>query len=333
MLNRNPPDLVVADEAHRLRNRSARVTVGGFQLCPKRFWALTGTPLERDREDFVTLLSLVVPHIFAPTDARLHPSSLRSRARQYVLRRRKQDILTELPPVLDSTQALDLSAAQDRAYRATVKQYRQKERNPGDDLALLTRLQLLCDIDPQSRQSSKVNRVVSLLGRIRLHGEKAVIFSYRLEPLRELERQIIDRWGREAVALLTGEMSDEDRDRSVTCFRSDERVLALLASTRVGGEGLTLIEANHVFLFNQWWNPSANDQARDRVVRIGQRRSVRVYRFCCRGTIEEMLEQILRSKRELFADSVESLAQGQPAAWAKIVQNVGVDGFLATEEN
>ena len=328
VLHRTPPDLIVADEAHRLRNRSARVSSGSFQLRPARFWALTGTPIERDREDLATLLSLVAPQSFSPTDARLHPSSLRSRARPYVLRRRKQDVLNELPPVLDTTEGLELSVAQDRAYKETVNQYRQKE-SQGDELALLTRLQMLCDIEPQSRQSSKVERIVSLLGRIRHHGEKAVVFSYRLDPLRELRRQIVDRWGAGSVALLVGEMTDEERDRSVTYFRSDDRVLALLASSRVGGEGLTLVEANHVFLFNQWWNPSANDQARDRVVRIGQRRGVRVYRFCCRGTIEESLEEILESKRELFVDAVERLAHGEYSGWSQVLSTVGMDRLLS----
>ena len=112
-------------------------------------------------------------------------------------------------------------------------------------------------------------------------------------------------------------------------FRGDEGPLALLASTRIGGEGFTLVEANHVFLFNQWWNPSANDQARDRVVRIGQRRKVRVYRFCCRGTIEEALERILKSKRKLFDDAVERLAQGENVAWTRVLREIGINRLLS----
>ena len=200
-LQRTAPDLIVADEAHRLRNRHARITSGGFQLKPKRFWAITGTPVERDLEDLATLLSLVVPTRFSPTDAKLHASSLRSRARGYVLRRRKQEILQELPPVLDSTEALELSEAQARAYSEAVKQYRRRGRK-GDELALLTRLLTLCDVDPESRESCKVERIVDLLGRIRKNGEKAVVFSYRLEPLRELQRRIAGRWGAEAAGIV-----------------------------------------------------------------------------------------------------------------------------------
>ena len=328
VLRKKAPDLIVADEAHRLRNRGARITSGSFQLKPGRFWALTGTPLERDLEDLATLLSLVAPARFAPVDGKLHPSSLRSRARPYVLRRRKQEVLEELPPVLDTVEMLDLTEAQERAYRDTVKQYRRRGEK-GDELALLTRLQAVCDIDPESRESCKAERILHLLGRIREQREKAVVFSHRLEALRELRRRITKRWGEGAGVLLVGEMDGVERERAVTHFRSSDTALALLASTRIGGEGLTLVEANHVFLFNQWWNPSANDQARDRVVRIGQRRKVRVYRFCCRGTIEEALERILKSKRELFDDAVERLAQSESAAWSRVLSEVGMERLLS----
>ena len=332
ILKSTAPDLIVADEAHRLRNRGARMTSGSFQLEPERFWALTGTPLERDLEDLATLLSLIAPKIFAPSDAKLHPSSLRSRARPYVLRRRKQEVLDELPPVRDTTEMLDLSAAQERAYRAAIAQHRRTGR-AGDELALLTRLQTLCDLDPETRESCKVERVLSLLDRIRQQQEKALVFSYRLAPLRELQRRVRDRWGGDAAGLVVGEMDNAARERAVARFRNDGRALALLTSSRVGAEGLTLVEANHVFLFNQWWNPSANDQARDRVVRIGQRRAVRVYRFCCRGTIEEALERILASKKDLFAETVERLAQDEKGAWTRILREVGMNALLPEGED
>ena len=332
ILRQTPPYLVVADEAHRIRKRSSRITSGILQLEPKRFWALTGTPLERDLEDLATLLSMVAPKSFAPADAKLHPSSLRSRARPYVLRRRKQEVLEELPPVLDTTDTLELSEAQERAYQTAVKEYRLKGEK-GDELALLTRLQALCDIDSGSRESCKVDRILDLLGRIREQHEKAIVFSHRLEPLRELQRQITERWGVKAAVFLEGSMDSRERDQAVSYFRNDERALVLLASARVGSEGLTLVEANHVFLLNQWWNPSANDQARDRVVRVGQRRKVRVYRFCCRGTIEETIERILKSKRELFDDAVERLAQGDSAGWTQVLREVGIERLLLEKCN
>ena len=329
-LRRAPPDLVIADEAHRLRNRGAQITSGSYELRPKHFWALTGTPIERDQEDLATLLSLVVPSRFAPDDAKLPADSLRSRARRYILRRRKEQVLDDLPPVLDTTEALELTREQQTAYRAAVKRYRRVSED-GNELALLTRLHALCDIEADSGASSKVERILFLLGRIRARDEKAVVFSHRLQPLRELRYRLSRRFGDGTSAFLVGEMDDRERERAVSAFRANERIFVLLASSQIGGEGFTFTEANHVFLFNQWWNPSANDQARDRVVRIGQRRKVRVYRFCCRGTIEEALERILAAKQKLFEDVVERLAQGDQKAWHKVVRDVGMGKLLPPE--
>ncbi len=322
----SPVDVLVADEAHRLRNFGARVT-SGFDRLPRRcLWALTGTPVERDLEDLATLLSLVAPGRFAPDDSRLHPSSLRTQAKPWILRRLKQDVLGELPNVVDRTECVDLNADQAERYDAAVAHFR-KERQAGAELALLTRLRALCDIAETSGSSSKLDRIMERLAGIRQKGEKAVVFAYQLAPLHELVRRISERWGENAVRRLVGSMGRMDRESAVHEFRTDPAVLVLAASSRVGGEGLTLVEANHVFLVDQWWNPSANDQARDRVVRIGQKRDVHVYRFCCRGTIEERLQEILKSKRELFEDAVGRVDVG--AAWRAALREGSVDRRVA----
>lgn len=321
----HPVDVVVADEAHRLRNFGAQVTSGIDRLPRRCFWALTGTPIERDLEDLATLLSLVVPDRFAPSDSRLHPSSLRSAAQPYILRRLKDEVLGELPPVVDTTEEISLNPEQADHYAAAVAHFR-RNRKQGAELALLTRLRALCDLHETSGSSSKLDRVVERLTGIRQQGHKAVVFAYLLAPLHELERRIASEWGVNSVRRLVGSMGQTERERAVREFRTDPDVLALAASSRVGGEGLTLVEANHVFLIDQWWNPSANDQARDRVVRIGQKRTVHVYRFCCSGTVEERLQEILASKRELFEDAVGKLDAG--AALKSILRETGVDALV-----
>ena len=328
VLLEDTPDLVVADEAHRLRKHSAKITAGSFKLRPSRFWALTGTPIERDTEDLATLLSLVARSRFSPADAKLHPSSLRGRAREYILRRRKQEVLDQLPTVLDTTQVVELSFGQRRAYRAAVDKFRC-ERKKSEELALLTRLQAICDIDVSSKSSSKCDRIIELLSCIRERDEKAVVFSLRLEPLRVLHHRICKMWGKQACSLLLGEMDYENRSQALEHFRSNAQALALLASTRVGGEGLTLVEANHVFLFNQWWNPATNEQARDRVVRIGQRKKVRVYRFCCRGTVEELIEEIITKKKILFDTTVERLAGTHKTLSQELLAEIGIENLLS----
>ena len=324
----NPPDLIVADEAHRLRKRAAQATAGVMQLGPERFWALSGTPLERDTDDLATILSLIEPRRFSARDARLHAASLRAQARRYVLRRRKDQVLDDLPQVRDTTERLDLTPAQRRAYRAAVTDILSRSGD-GNELALLTRLREICDLDPATGASSKADRIMELLLRIREQREKAVVFAFLLGPLRSLAQRIAETSGPGACRLLIGEMSVEERDRAVREFRTDPGVFVLLASTRVGGEGLTLTEANHAFHFDQWWNPSTNRQATDRVVRIGQRNPVRIYRFCCRDTIEERLETILRDKAELFESAVERLAVEPGWAMDRVREAVGLKSLLA----
>ena len=331
-LRRTPPDLVVADEAHKLKNRESRIASGGAQLTPKAFWALSGTPLERDLDDLATILSLVAPAAFAPSDGRLHPSSLRSRARKYILRRRKREVLSQLPSVLDTTETLDLTDEQRVEYTRAVAQ-RSRATKRGDELALLTQLLTLCDLEPDSRQSSKIDRILDLFHGIQRSGEKAVVFSYRIGPLKEIQRRVTEVWNAQTGILLVGSMNATERSLAVDQFRTKSATRLLLASSRVGAEGLTLIEANHVFLLNQWWNPSANEQARDRVVRIGQRRKVRVYRFCCRATVEETLQDIIRTKQLLFAETVDRLATRRDDELPTLLESAQVRELLAKAAN
>lgn len=330
-LRSHPPDLIVADEAHRLRKRTAKLTAGVMALRPGRFWAVTGTPLERDADDLATILSVIERRRFSASDARLHPSSLRAQARPYVLRRRKSEVLKELPPVRDAVEHISLSPEQKRAYQRTIADVRSAS-DGGNELALLTRLREVCDFDRTTGRSSKADRILELLPRIREAGEKAVVFSYLLGPLRDLHSRVTRDIGPHASRLLVGAMTGEERDQVVREFREEKEVLVLLASTRVAGEGLTLVEANHAFLFNQWWNPSTNHQATDRIVRIGQKKSVRIYRFCCRETIEERLETILETKSRLFESAVERLADDPTDILKRIQRTLGTDALLGHEK-
>jgi len=318
------PDLIVADEAHRARRRSSLVGAGLSRLRSQRTWALTGTPIERDREDAATLLALVAPRQFSPRDGDLHASVLYSRAREFVLRRRKSDVLAELPHVVDVTERLPLSVEQIQAYRAAVRAHRAAGP-AANALALLGKLLALCDVDPDSGASSKLDRVEEIVRGVRERAEKVVIFSHRIDPLRRLHVRFSAAWGPDTAPLLTGEMKADQRNSVISTFRFGVEPVVLLASSRVAGEGLTLVEANHVVLLNQWWNPSANDQARDRVVRIGQSRNVRVYRFCCVDTVEEVVEQVLKDKRQLMTDIVDRLGEAEAKGWQSVLDVMGTN--------
>ncbi len=300
-------DVVIADEAHRMRNIGALVARGIRRLKSHRFWALTGTPIERDSSDLATLLSTIEPARFSISDKTLHPMSLRAQARPYFLRRLKSEVLPELPEVLESKETLELLRSQRSSYRRACRRLGRLDE-PGI-LALINELRTICDYDESTGESTKADRIIEIVQDVQAAAEKAIVFSYLLRPLDILQERLAQTIGSEAVVGLRGAMTTEARGTALRTFKSDPRATVLLCSSRVGGEGLTLTEANHVIFFNEWWNPSANMQARDRVVRIGQRRGVRVYKFKCRSTIEEDLETILDDKSQTMFDLVDRLAE------------------------
>ena len=298
-------DLVVADEAHRLRRSQAKL-VKAFRLMNfERFWALTGTPIERHPIDLATLLSLLEPTRFSENSFTVG-SELRAQARPYLLRRMKKDVLDELPDVIDTKETIELTPQQQRAYNAALSQPLPKEL--GEVLQRLTMLRSICDSEPVSGVSAKLNRVMEILQKVQDAGEKAVVFSYLLRPLELLaQRMSLEKPPLNSVSL-TGKLTMDERAHVLRKFKTDDRVMVLLCSSRVGGEGLTLTEANHVIFINEWWNPSSNDQARDRVVRFGQERIVHVHRFKCKDTVEEVLDHILEKKNEAYSSVVDALA-------------------------
>lgn len=298
------PELVIADEAHRLRTAGSATTAQFRKLDPEYLWLLTGTPIENRAEDLAVLMAVLDPGKFSPADADLHHSSLKSRVRPFILRRTKSEVLSELPPVIERNELLNLTAEQRSAYNAAVTSMRHS-RNI-DHLTLFNSLRSICDLDPRSGKSSKLERTIEIVETASASAEKVVIFSYLLDPLyalsKGLQSKSIDH------ELLTGEMSREQRSEAVASFKRDSRRTALLASMRVASEGLTLTEASIVIFINQWWNPSANLQARDRVVRIGQKRSVTVVTFTCVRTVEERIPKILAAKNLTFASLVDAMA-------------------------
>ena len=300
-------ELVIADEAHRLRRSQAKLVKSFRLMNADRMWALTGTPIERHPVDLATLLSLLEPTRFsAKSDA--IDAGLRALAQPYMLRRLKSDVLRELPEVIDTTETIELTPRQRRAY--TTVRSQPLPREAGEALHRLTILRSICDVESEGGASAKLDRIVEILQVVQDAGEKAVVFSYLLRPLEMLLARMAQERPPLGAETLTGKLEVAERTHVVQRFKSDDSVVALLCSSRVGGEGLTLTEANHVIFINEWWNPSANAQARDRVVRLGQERVVHVHRFRCKETIEEVLDQILARKSESFANIVDALATG-----------------------
>jgi len=269
--SRPPPgafDMLILDEVHKLKNSESLNYSACYDVQPKVMWGLSGTPLENRRSDLTAILHMLDRKRISLSDERLPLASLRSVASSYMLRRDKQAIAAELPQVLEKLDLVPLAPAQRESYKEIVRD-RISYATVGGWISTFNKLRDLCDYDPRTGTSSKIERVLVILDSVLQRGEKAVVFSWRIEPLRLLGSRITEQWDGKTVDMITGQTSSTGRSRIVASFQMKDQPSVLLCSMRATAEGLTLTAANHVVFLNEWWNPAVNAQARDRVNRIG----------------------------------------------------------------
>ena len=305
-------DVLVLDEVHKLKNSKSLNYAACYKLGPRITWGLSGTPLENRPSDLTSILHLLDRKRISLSDERLPLASLRSVASRYMLRRDKNAIASELPQVLEKLDIVPLTPPQRDKYDEILRAGRL-ETTVGGWISTFNRLRDLCDYEPNTGASSKIERALVILNSVLSLGEKAVVFSWRIEPLRLLGARIAEQWDENTAKTITGQTSSTERTRIVSYFQTKNRHRVLLCSMRATAEGLTLTAANHVVFLNEWWNPAVNAQARDRVNRIGQAKDVFVYRLRTSGTVETQLSNILGAKSELFDEIVNRLTMRDAA--------------------
>lgn len=292
-------DLVILDEAQRIKNRDSQTNHAVRGLRRQRSWALTGTPIENRPSDFVSLLEFIgaVPD-HSPSDIR----QLNRLAREFVLRRTKDRVLTDLPPRLDRDELLELNPAQALAYRTAEQDGVVQLSDMGESITiqhvfeLVLRLKQICNFDPLTGQSCKLDRLAAEMEEIAESGGKAILFSQWTRSLDWMNVHL----RRFSPLIYHGGVPSARRDDVLARFRDDPDCHLLLMSYGVGAVGLNLQWAGYVFLYDRWWNPAVEDQAINRAHRIGQQNPVLVTKFICRNTIEERIDRVLQQKRELF---------------------------------
>ena len=302
-------DLVIFDELHKLKNPNSLNYKAAYCLKPRFVWGLSGTPIENEARDLSSILHLLDRKKVSISDSKLSTASLRSLASQYILRRDRRVISGELPKVIENTELIPLTFEQRNAYNKILRE--NTIASMGEWIAKFNRLRDICDLDPSTRKSSKVDRASVIVDAINKLSEKVVVFSWRIEPLRLLHQRLIKLYGSACVEIITGQTKSTIRSNFVESFQSKNYPFVLLCSTRATAEGLTLTAANHVIFLNEWWNPSVNSQARDRVNRIGQTRTVYVYRLRSQDTIESRLDEILKTKAGLFDKIVNQITKNR----------------------
>ena len=292
-------DLVVLDESQRIKNISATTSQVVRALARKRSWALTGTPVENSTGDLVAIFEFLAPGLLRSD---MKPRQIGRAISDYVLRRTKDQVLKQLPPVLYRDAELELTAEQQHTYDLAEREgvLRLTELGQSATIShvfeLVLRLKQICNYDPATGQSSKLERLRADLEEVAASGRKAIVFSQWVHTLQWLAERLRDF----GPLQYHGRIPAAKREAILARFRDDRRCSVLLISYGAGGVGLNLQFCNYVFLFDRWWNPAVEDQAINRAHRIGAAGPVTVSRFLVLGTIEERIDRILQQKRELL---------------------------------
>lgn len=294
-----PFDLMIIDESQRIKNRLSTTNQAICSIPRRRSWALTGTPIENSIEDLVGIFQFVSPGCLRPL---MKVSAVRSAVKDYVVRRTKDKVLTELPPKMFRDADLVLTPEQQQAYQLAEEQgvvrlsEMKKELTIQHVFELVLRLKQICNFDPATGASAKADRMEADLEECAASGRKAIVFSQWVHSI-ELLRDRLQRFN---PLEYHGKIPSKHRDGVLEEFRNDPDRHVLLMSYGAGSVGLNLQFAGYVFLFDRWWNPAVEDQAINRAHRIGASGPVTVTRFLCSGTIEERINSVLEEKRELF---------------------------------
>ena len=297
-------DLVILDEAQRIKNRNS-VTALACRLLPRtRAWALSATPLENDENDVASILSFLDPSIRWDHSRTAIPKYLEGT----MLRRKKAEVRGELPPVLVQDLKLELSTPQRERYddlwvnRAAAVSAITSDGEIGVALlGLITRLKIVCNYDASANASAKLD-ALEVICEGAGGSARILVFSQFVETL---------RWISERLDLphdlMTGSMSLVERQTAMDRFKSEPAPRALLVSLRAGGVGLNLGEATHVVVFDRWWNPAVETQAIYRAHRFDRQEPLHVVRFLVPDSIEERIATILEQKEYVFDEIIESV--------------------------
>jgi SNF2 family DNA or RNA helicase len=297
-------DVVVLDEAQRIKNRESKTAQVVRAVRRERSWAMTGTPVENRMEDLVNIFAFVDPHRIPPeTPAKMLPAL----TSDCIIRRTKEEVATDMPPRVIRDSYLELSPAQREAYDLAERDGVVHLNALGDTITvqhvfeLVMRLKQICNFDPRTGQSAKLEQLQADLAEVAESGRKAIVFSQYVEPLERLAK-VLREFG---PLQYHGRVPQTERQAVLDRFRKDETKHVILMSYSTGSVGLNLQFANYVFLFDRWWNPAVEDQAINRAHRLGQKAAVFVTRFVSPNTIEGRIAEVLEKKRQLFSELLE----------------------------
>lgn len=321
-------DYCIIDEAQNIKNPAAQATLSVKNIKSRCNIALTGTPIENNLMELWSIFDFVMPgYLFTKERFRerfildeSNLSELKSLITPFILRRLKEDVLSELPEKLEKKYLVEMKGKQKQLYSFYVKaiknqlnENKSSEKSGRDKInlfAYLTKLREIC-LDPSlvvpdyTGGSSKLTVVKEIVKDASESGKKILLFSQFISVLKKIEED----FKKEEISYLylDGGTSAKDRVERVKKFNEDSNIKVFLISLKAGGVGLNLTSASMVIHFDPWWNPAVEDQATDRAHRFGQENKVEVIKLVAKDTIEEKIVLMQEDKREL----IQSLMDGK----------------------
>lgn len=322
---------IILDESQAIKNPTSNISKAVKDLKSKYKLILTGTPIENSTMDLWSQMSFVNPgllgsHNFFKKEylagiEKKHDEDkkhkLHALIKPFILRRLKENVLTELPPKIEQVWYSEMSADQEKEYEEVKSFYRNKILTEIDSKGMnksqilllqgLTKLRQIANhpkmVDPEyDSNSGKLDDVMEMLRNAIAKKHKILVFSQFVKYLqifkKEFEETGID------FTYLDG--STKDRQAQVESFQENEEKRVFLISLKAGGLGLNLTAADYVFILDPWWNPAIENQAVDRAYRMGQKNTVHTYKFITRNTVEEKILRLQDHKKALAKDLISS---------------------------
>jgi hypothetical protein len=313
-------DRLVIDEAQAIKNPASETAQQLREIPARTRLALTGTPIENGLGDLWAILDFVNPGLVGARPAFVaqlsgdREAALRALNGILVFRRTKNEpvVAAELPDRIDELDHCAMSTEQIGLYQAVLDRLVAGDADGADEprqgaiLAAITALKQICnhpaayedDGRPLAGRSGKLTRLEEIVEAVFSAGERILVFTHFAEWGKRLADHLSEVTGI-PIACYHGGLARGARDRLVADFQQGDGPGALVLSLKAGGTGLNLTAASHVVLYDRWWNPAVEDQARDRAWRIGQTRTVVSHRLVCPGTVDERVEEVVAGKRHI----------------------------------
>ncbi len=330
-------DFLFLDEAQVMKNAQTKIAQSLRQFVVPAVFALSGTPIENHLGELWSIFQIVLPGLLPSKKEfmKLPADRVAQFIKPFVMRRKKEEVLTELPDLIEVVYKNELEDQQKAIYLAQLQQMRDRlaqvtdqefQRSRVEILSGLMRLRQICDtpalfMDDYQGASGKLDSLRDLLLQVADGGHRVLIFSQFKGMLEKIEQEL-PNLGLTSFKI-TGSTPAHDRQEMTKAFNQGERD-AFLISLKAGGVGLNLTGADTVILVDLWWNPAVEAQAIGRAHRMGQEQMVEVYRLITKGTIEEKIQELQEQKKHLVSQVLDGTESRASLSLAEIREILGI---------